>query len=215
MHRRTLAGSRRKCSAVLLEGKNAVVYGGSGMIGSAVARGFAREGATVHLAGRTLDALETVAEGIPLAEMALADFEQPIHVALRSTFLTARAAARHMIRQGSGVMFGGSGDPMRDYSIGGYQIALTAVDALGGQLAAELGPHGIRAVTLLTGGVVDAIPLDFEGGDAIIEGIVGQTMLGRAATLQDVADVAAFVASDRGRTLTATAVNISAGAIVH
>ena len=36
---------------MLLENKNAVVYGGGGTIGGAVARAFAREGATVHLAG--------------------------------------------------------------------------------------------------------------------------------------------------------------------
>lgn len=41
-----------------------------------------------------------------------------------------------------------------------------------------------------------------------------QTRLGRAATLADVGDVAAFVASDRARTLTATDANISCGAIV-
>ena len=38
---------------MLLEGRNAVIYGGGGSIGGAVARAFAREGATVHLAGRT------------------------------------------------------------------------------------------------------------------------------------------------------------------
>ena len=40
---------------MLLEGKNAVIYGGGGAIGGAVARAFAREGARVFLAGRTLD----------------------------------------------------------------------------------------------------------------------------------------------------------------
>ena len=39
---------------MLLEGKNAVIYGGGGAIGGAAARAFAREGATVFLAGRTL-----------------------------------------------------------------------------------------------------------------------------------------------------------------
>jgi NADP-dependent 3-hydroxy acid dehydrogenase YdfG len=39
---------------VLLENKNAIIYGGGGSIGGAVARAFAREGASVHLAGRTL-----------------------------------------------------------------------------------------------------------------------------------------------------------------
>ena len=38
---------------MLLTGKNAVVYGGAGSIGGAVARAFAREGANVFLAGRT------------------------------------------------------------------------------------------------------------------------------------------------------------------
>ena len=70
-------------------------------------------------------------QGTPLVEMQLADFERPIHNALRSTYVTARAAGRHMIRQGSGVImvFGGEGDPIRDYNIGGFQISLTAVGA--------------------------------------------------------------------------------------
>jgi NAD(P)-dependent dehydrogenase (short-subunit alcohol dehydrogenase family) len=46
---------------MLLEGKTAIVYGGSGAIGSAVAGAFAREGAQVHLAGRTVRGLEEVA----------------------------------------------------------------------------------------------------------------------------------------------------------
>jgi NAD(P)-dependent dehydrogenase (short-subunit alcohol dehydrogenase family) len=37
---------------MLLQGKNAVIHGGGGAIGGAVARAFAREGARVHLAGR-------------------------------------------------------------------------------------------------------------------------------------------------------------------
>jgi 3-oxoacyl-[acyl-carrier protein] reductase len=58
--------------------------------------------------------------GTPLAEMAVDDFMAPIETAARTTFLTARAAARHMIPRRSGVIlaFGGPGDrsgPMRDY----------------------------------------------------------------------------------------------------
>jgi 3-oxoacyl-[acyl-carrier protein] reductase len=49
---------------VLLEDKNAVIYGGGGGIGSAVARAFAREGATVFLTGRTRAKLDEVAEAI-------------------------------------------------------------------------------------------------------------------------------------------------------
>jgi 3-oxoacyl-[acyl-carrier protein] reductase len=49
---------------MLLENKNAVIYGGGGKVGGAVARAFAREGANVFLAGRTLAPLEEVAEQI-------------------------------------------------------------------------------------------------------------------------------------------------------
>ena len=49
---------------MLLANKNAVIYGGGGAIGTAVARGFAREGATVHLVGRTPPTLERAAEQI-------------------------------------------------------------------------------------------------------------------------------------------------------
>ena len=52
---------------MLLEGKNAVLYGGGGAIGGAVARAFAREGATVHLVGRTLPTVEKVADDIRAA----------------------------------------------------------------------------------------------------------------------------------------------------
>jgi len=50
--------------------------------------------------------------------------------------------------------------------------------------------------------------------EEITEGIVDLTMLRRAATLEDVGNVAAFAASDHARTMTATALNISCGAIV-
>ena len=187
---------------MLLEHKNAVVYGAGGSIGGAVSRAFAREGARVFLAGRTRATLETVAEairatggtaqiaevdaldeqavdehadavaadaggidisfnlithpfthGTPMAEMSVDDFMAPVQTAARTTFLTARAAARHMIRQGSGVIlaFGGPGDrsaPNRDYYLGGTQVAFDAIETMRRQLAVELGPHGIRFVTL-------------------------------------------------------------------
>src|SRR5215207_3495958 len=251
--------------SMLLKNKDAVIYGGGGSVGGAVAFAFAREGANVYLAGRTLESLEEVAkqirsaggaaetaqvdalderavdehadavaaeagsidtsfnlisvgdvQGTPLAEMPLEDFERPVATAVRTQFLTARAAARHMIRQGSGVIlfFGGEGDPLPDYYLGGFQVALTAIEHLRRQLASELGPHGIRAVTLQTGGVPETIPESFDGREVITESIVGLTMLKRAATLDDVGNVAAFAASDHARTMTATALNISCGAIV-
>jgi NAD(P)-dependent dehydrogenase (short-subunit alcohol dehydrogenase family) len=248
---------------MLLENRNAVIYGGAGSIGSAVTRAFAREGATVHLAGRTLGPLEEVAReirsaggaahvsqldalderavdehadavaasagtidvamnviglgdvhGTPLAEMPLEDFERPISTAVRSTFLTWRAAARHMIRQRSGVIlaFGGHGDPLPDYYLGGFQVALGAIDYLRAQLARELGAYGVRVLTLQSAGVAEALSGAPGADDPITQGIVERTMLGRAPTLEDVANVAVFAASDHARTITATAINMTCGA---
>lgn len=60
---------------MLLEHKNAIVYGAAGAIGGAVARAFARDGARVFLAGRTLTTLEEVAAGIR-AEGGIAEVAQ-------------------------------------------------------------------------------------------------------------------------------------------
>lgn len=250
---------------MLLEGKNAVIYGGGGAIGGAVARTFAREGARVFLAGRTRAKLEAVAadirsaggvaetaevdaldpwsvdghadavaadagsidvsfnlishgdvQGTPMAEMAPDDYVRPVETAVRTTFLTWRAAARHMIRQRSGVLlaFGGDGHPMRGYHLGSLQVIFTAIESMRRQLACELGPQGVRVVTLRTGGVPESIPASFDRREAIAESIAASTMLGRAATLTDVGDVAAFVASDHARTMTAATVNVSAGALI-
>jgi NAD(P)-dependent dehydrogenase (short-subunit alcohol dehydrogenase family) len=52
---------------MLLRNKNAVIYGGGGAIGGAVARIFAREGARVFIAGRTQARLDGVAADIAAA----------------------------------------------------------------------------------------------------------------------------------------------------
>jgi 3-oxoacyl-[acyl-carrier protein] reductase len=157
--------------------------------------------------------------GIPLAEMAVDDFMAPVQTAARTTFLTARAAARHMIPRRSGVIlaFGGPGDrsgPSRDYYLGGTQVAFDAIETIRRQLSAELGPHGIRFVTLASGGVPESLPDGTEGREQIAEMIEGQTLLGRAATLEDVGNAAAFAASDWARTMTAAIINVSCGALI-
>jgi NAD(P)-dependent dehydrogenase (short-subunit alcohol dehydrogenase family) len=71
-------------------------------------------------------------QGTPLVEMAVDDFLAPVLNGLRNPFLTARAAARHMVPPGSGaiLVFGGYGDPMRDYFVGGLQVGFQAMDSL-------------------------------------------------------------------------------------
>jgi len=153
-------------------------------------------------------------QGTPLVEMGWEDFMRPIETAVRSNFLTVNAAVPHMTGGGVVLFFGGSGDPVRDYSIGGFQVALHAVEAMRRQYASELGGAGVRFVTLRTGGVPESVPADFEGREQLGEALAAATLTGRAATLEDVGAVAAFVASDRARTMTAATVNVSAGALI-
>jgi NAD(P)-dependent dehydrogenase (short-subunit alcohol dehydrogenase family) len=244
---------------MLLEGKQAVIYGAGGSIGGAVARAFAREGADLHLTGRrsgplaalaaeirthggtatraTVDALDEAAIddhaaevaasagsidislnaishgelfGTPLAEISLADYERPVRTATRSTFLTARAAARHMIPRRSGVIltFGGYGRPLHDFYLGGFQVGLSAVDAFRRQLAAELGPYGIRVLTIQSVGIPESHPSDGDGESTPLR------LLERAPTLADVGNVAAFAASEQAAAITGTAINITSGAEV-
>jgi 3-oxoacyl-[acyl-carrier protein] reductase len=155
-------------------------------------------------------------QGTPMVEMSVEDYLRPVETAVRTTFLTSTAAGRHMARQGSGVIlaFGGSGDPLRDYYLGGLQVAFEAIESMRRQLSSELGRHGVRFVTLRTGGIPETIPSGVDGREAIVADIEKLTMLGRTATLEDVGDVAAFVASDRARTMTAATANISCGALI-
>ena len=155
-------------------------------------------------------------QGTPLVEMGWEDFMRPIETAVRTNFLTVKAAVPHMVRGGGGAVlfFGGSGDPVPNYSIGGFQVALHAVEAMRRQYASELGAAGVRFVTLRTGGVPDTIPDVMDGGEELAASLAAATMTGRAATLEDVGAVAAFVASDKARTMTAATVNVSAGALI-
>jgi 3-oxoacyl-[acyl-carrier protein] reductase len=250
---------------MLLHGKNAVIYGGGGSIGGAMARAFAREGAAVFLTGRTQASLDTVAadiraaggtvetavfdalderaidehadavaaragsldisvnvithgdmQGTAIDEMGVEDYLKPVVTAVRTTFLTVRAAARHMKRQGGGVIlaFGGEGDPPRGYQLGGLQTAFSALEAMRRQVSAELAEHGVRFITLRSGGVAESIPDGYPGGDQIRASLDESTLLGRTITLAEVGDIAAFVASDRARTMTAATVNVSAGSLM-
>ena len=248
--------------AGLLDGKNAIIYGGGGGIGRGVARTFAREGATVFLAGRTEAALESVAEavrsdggraetavvdaldeeaveeharsvvdqagaidvsinlvsrgdvqGTRLLEMDVDDWLQPIVTGARSNFITARAGARHMVERGSGVILmitSGSGEawtPPEFWPMGGTGPADAATESFMRYLASEVGPKGVRVACLWTAGVV----MENDPLDSAKNALVNLSMLRKRPTIQEFADTAAFIASDRGSGITASVINVNSG----
>jgi len=247
---------------MLLESKNALVYGGGGAMGGAVARAFAREGANVFLAGRTLAKLDAVAEeitaaggvvetaqvdaldeqavenhaaevasragtidvsinaisltdvqGVPLVGMSPEDFTRPVTEAARTNFLTATTAARRMTAQGSGVILMLSSSAARESGpqMGGFSLACAAIECLARSLAGEVGRQGVRVVALRPNFTPETHP-EVQLSD--IQSLVDGTALGRLPRLAEVADTAAFVASDQAGAITGAVVNLTCGAIV-
>ena len=259
---------------MLLEDKNAVIYGAGGAIGAAVARAFAREGATLFLTGRNQAKVESVAgnirsaggraeaaevdaldeqaidrhlsavtakagaidisfnavgipnttlQGVPLVDLAADQFSLPIATYTRSNFLTARLAARRMVVQRSGVILtvtpvvSRAGIPL----VGGFALAMGAVEVLTRNLSAELAPHGVRIVGLRadampeTGTIKEVFGIHAKAWgithEQFSEIIASKNHRRRLMTLGELANVAVFMASDKSSAMTGTVVNLSMG----
>lgn len=264
---------------MLLKNKNAVIYGGGGAIGGAVALAFAREGARVFLAGRSLDKLEAVAgkisaiggvadtavvdamdeysaqkhadavvekaggidialnavgffhvQGTPFSELSLEDFEYPVAGYIRTNYITAKAAARHMTKNGSGVILTLSTPVSRMPGPGfmGHSVACAGVEAMSRHLAGELGKNGIRVICLRSHMIPEVAATDSHSRDIfkhnadqagisleeMMAGSANSTLLNRLPTLDQVANTAAFLASEHADAMTGTIANLTSGFIV-
>jgi enoyl-[acyl-carrier-protein] reductase (NADH) len=98
--------------------------------------------------------------------------------------------------------------------LGGFKVALDAMEGLRRQWATELGRYGVRVVTMVSGGIIETIPWQVEGREEIVVEIAKAAHLNRTATLVDVGNVASFIASDKAGAITDATINISSGAIV-
>lgn len=194
---------------------------------------FAHADAVAAQAGRIDIAINTVGvphvQGVPLADLTLDEFMTPITGHATTNFITAQAVSRQMITQGSGVILTMSTPGARLAGPGflGHGVANAGVETFSRLLAAELGANGIRVVCIRPHAIPDAVPrshtsevftkvADTQGItiDAVFEGFTQGTLLHRLPTLADVADYAAFAASDRARALTGTIGNLTAGTLV-
>jgi 3-oxoacyl-[acyl-carrier protein] reductase len=264
---------------MLLKNKNAIVYGGGGAIGGAVARAFAREGAHVFLAGRTLAGLKAVAhdieaagghadcavldalnenaieahaervatragsidvalnavglmhvQGTLMTELSYDDFAHPLINYTRSNFLTARAVARAMVWQKRGVILTLStpGSRLAYPGVLGYSATCAAIEAMTRCMAKELGTSGVRVLCLRPDAIPQAItrgshsaavfrPVAEDAGQSIDQMLdtyaASMSLLGRLPTLDEVANTAAFMASDQAGAITASVINLSCGSV--
>ncbi|MGH2572895.1 MAG: SDR family oxidoreductase [Actinomycetota bacterium] len=98
--------------------------------------------------------------------MPLEHFARPITTAVRAQFLTARAAARHVVKRGSGVIMAITATTARLAipMVGGTGVTFDAIESLCRQWVGELGPQGIRVVWLQTTGIPEAISDTIDSG---------------------------------------------------
>lgn len=157
-------------------------------------------------------------------DLPIDEFMVPLTTVVKSQFITARAAGRHMVKQRSGVIIFLTGSPARGHVEGATAIgtAFGAIESLSENLALELGSAKVRVVCLRTTANVDSRTIQQS-----VESLAGrmnttkEQMMGRfadlnflkvAANTSDTAKAAAFIASDRARMMTGTVVNATAGA---
>jgi NAD(P)-dependent dehydrogenase (short-subunit alcohol dehydrogenase family) len=253
---------------MMLQNKNAIIYGAGGSIGGAIARVFANAGACVFLAGRNREPLQKVADDIrascgraevdrvdaldekavndhinkvahqagtidisfnviglevvqnmPLVEMTVDDFTRPVTIAMRGHFLTATAAGKVMMKQGSGVILsltatpGGIGYPLT----AGFAPACSAIESFSRNLASELGIYGVRAVNIRSAGspdskvFKDAIDNHPDVMATVLNLMEQDTMLKKLPLMADIANIALFLASDMASKITGVTVDATCG----
>ena len=260
----------------LLTKKHAVIFGAGGAVGTAVAKEFAAQGATVFLSGRTLGPVEQVAQeihrnggvayaaqvdalderavqahldhvakeagsidillnvtgpqpkdygnGTSTLDLPLEQYLLPLSTLVPSQFITARAAARHMVRQHSGVILFVTAPP----AVGGEAVsaigsAFGAMESLLRCLAKDLGPSGVRVVGLRTGGMVETRTIEQSvdnvartlsiSKEQVVAALEQATLLKRHTTAADTAKLSAFLASDAAQAITGAIVNASSGSV--
>jgi len=168
-------------------------------------------------------------QGTPLLAMQFEDFLRPVTKAVTAHFNIATAVGRHMTGRGRGVILVMAGGREAIPRLGGSHVAWAALAGLCRQLAAEFGPHGVRVSWLLSPGSPgyddhDGRPYDAapgtasgaapgEAGSAGAPGTVG-LLTGHLPSYGEVANVAVFAASDWARTITASEINFTGGAVV-
>lgn len=184
-------------------------------------------------AGRVDIALNAVGfdhvQGSAITETSLEEYLHPIVGYLRTNFITAKAVARRMVAQHSGVILTIStpGARLTGRGLIGNAAQSAGLEGFSRALAGELGPDGVRVVCVRPHAISDALETSYTremfgriaqasglGVDEWIRGLAATTLLGRLPALDEVAEYLAFAASDRAASMTGVIANLSAGALV-
>jgi len=167
----------------------------------------------------------TTLQVVSLVDLDIEQFSLPITTYTRSYFLTARQAGRRMVEKGSGVIMAVTSTPARSGIplMGGVGPAMSAVESLTRGLSAEFARHGVRVVGLRPLGMPDSGTIKEVYGlhakawgmtwEQFHDLIAARTHPRRLTTLKEMADVAAFMASDMAGSMSGTIVNMGLGSL--
>jgi NAD(P)-dependent dehydrogenase (short-subunit alcohol dehydrogenase family) len=158
----------------------------------------------------------------PALDMPLGELRAMLRVNVEGVFIVSRSVLPHMVRQRSGsvVNLASWAGKTGNAWFAGYSASKFAVVGLTQALAREMAPHGIRVNAICPGIVVDTamrtaleaqqrqygLPETAERAKAI--------PIGRLSVPEDVAKIAAFLASDEAAYMTGESLNLSGGLLM-
>ncbi len=201
--RETLSGIERS------GGKGMVTMfdvGDAAQVDAAVAAVLAAQGRIdilVNNAGITRDNL--------LMRMSEEDFDAVIRTNLKGTFLLTKAVSRHMVKQRSGRIINMSSvvGMMGNAGQSNYSAAKAGIAAFTKSTARELGSRGITVNAIAPGFIQTAMTASLP--EAVQKSFLEQIPLKRFAAPEEVAELAAFLASDGAGYITGQVVGINGG----
>jgi len=158
----------------------------------------------------------------PAIEVSYEKFPIPLNTYVVSNFLTARAAARHMLPRHSGVILFITGTPSRGLAhVSAIGTAMGAIESMMRCFAQEWSPSGVRVICVRSGGMSDTrtIQQSIEIGartmgitrEQFAEELKHSYLLRRQPVSDDTANIMAFMASDRANTITGAIINATCG----
>jgi glucose 1-dehydrogenase len=153
-----------------------------------------------------------------LVDMPLEEFERVIGVNLIGSFLCAREAARMMLgegRRGAIVNITSVHEqiPWKRYSH--YCASKGGQKLFGQSIARELAPHGIRVVAVAPGAIETPINRDVLANPQVKAEVLEQISIGRWGTVDDVARVVAWVASDQADYVVGSTIFVDGGMVLY
>jgi 3-oxoacyl-[acyl-carrier protein] reductase len=210
-HASSKSGADAVVSAITAAGGKAVAAHGNvskaaeaqGIIDAAI-KNFGRLDILVNNSG--------VYEFSPIESITEEHYNKIFNVNVLGLLLTTQAAVKHLGEGASIINIGSLVTSLTPPNSAVYTATKGAVDAITGVLAKELGAKKIR-VNSINPGMVETEGVQAAGlmGSDFEKGIVAQTPLGRLGQVDDIASVAAFLASNDSHWLTGELVRTGGG----